>query len=346
MEEQSNFYKVCVTGGSGFIGSCLVKKLLERGHTVHATTQNLGDESKVKVLKSLPNAETNLVLFQANIYNPDEFGPVIEGCRYVIHLATPLQHNPAGAASSSPYKDTTEAAVAGVRTIADLCSRSATVKRLIFAGSVMAASPFKEDGSGYKACNDESCWTPLHLPYSSLKNDMDLLAYVRSKTLSEKELLGYNVGELEVVSLICGLVGGDVQMLGYVPMSVRAVVGQLTGHPFSYLGLKSIQELSGSVPLIHIEDVCEAFIFCTEQSSMKGRFMCVAVDPTISEMAEYFQNKNPKLKIQDGLIVEAEKGSCCDISKLKKMGFSYKYDMDVILNDSINCAKRFGLLQL
>lgn len=33
--------KVCVTGGSGCIGSWLVRLLLERGYAVHATVQNL-----------------------------------------------------------------------------------------------------------------------------------------------------------------------------------------------------------------------------------------------------------------------------------------------------------------
>ncbi|VAH65551.1 unnamed protein product [Triticum turgidum subsp. durum] len=32
---------VCVTGGSGFVGSWLVRLLLDRGYTVHATVQNL-----------------------------------------------------------------------------------------------------------------------------------------------------------------------------------------------------------------------------------------------------------------------------------------------------------------
>lgn len=52
------------------------------------------DASKVGLLKSLPNADTNLFLFQADIYNPNEFEPAIQGCEFVFHVATPMQHNP------------------------------------------------------------------------------------------------------------------------------------------------------------------------------------------------------------------------------------------------------------
>ncbi|XP_048445467.1 dihydroflavonol 4-reductase-like isoform X2 [Pyrus x bretschneideri] len=120
-------------------------------------TKTLDDASKVGVLKSLPNANTKLLLFQADLYDPQESEPAIEGCEFVFHVATPMQHNN----PSSQYKDTGEAAVAGVRIIAESCIRSQTVKRLIYTASILAASPQTEDGARFKPYFDESCWTPL-----------------------------------------------------------------------------------------------------------------------------------------------------------------------------------------
>ncbi|GLT84730.1 hypothetical protein SLE2022_029460 [Rubroshorea leprosula] len=154
---EKNECRVCVTGGAGYIPSELIRKLLDEGYTVHATLRNLGDASKVDVLKSLTNANSRLLLFQANIYNPTEFQHAINGCQYVFHLASPLQHT-----EGYQFKNTTEAAVATAKTIAISCVRSC-VRRLIYAASIVSASPLKDDGSGYKDSMDETCWTPLSL---------------------------------------------------------------------------------------------------------------------------------------------------------------------------------------
>ncbi|KAG5563419.1 hypothetical protein RHGRI_005990 [Rhododendron griersonianum] len=253
MEEIRNSIKVCVTGGSGYIASWLVKKLLEKGYTVHATLRNLDDKIKVGLLESLPYADTRLVLFQADIYNPTEFGPPIEGCHYVFHVATPLQHN----TQSSKYKDTTEAAIAGVKSIADCCVRSQTVKRLIYTASVMSSSPLREDGNGYKPSFNESCWTPLNFSFTF--GEGYALAYTNSKTLAEKQVLSYNEtedGKLEVVSLACGMVGGDNTLLNsQLPLSVAVLLSQITGNLPFFKNLKFLQELLGSIPLVHIDDV-------------------------------------------------------------------------------------------
>ncbi|KAM7525854.1 hypothetical protein LguiA_015756 [Lonicera macranthoides] len=333
MEKKS---KVCVTGGSGYIGSWLVNKLLEKGYIVHATLRNLDDTSKVGLLKSLPNAEISLVLFKADIYNPDEFQAAIEGCQFVFHMATPILHH----SHSSQYKDTVEAAIGGVRSIAESCVRSESVKRLIYTGSVTASSPLKEDGSGFKSSFDESCWTPLNLSFT-YSNDF-MMDYTKSKTLAEQEILSYNEngnGKLEVVSLVCGQVGGGT-LLSYLPLSVQVLLSQLRANRSTFKGLQFLQELLGSIPLIHIEDVCEAHIFCTQKSSMKGRFICAAVDSSIREIANYYTQTHPQLQISEEFMGGAEREDRCDFTKLKKEGFEYKYYLKKILDDSVESGRR------
>ncbi|XVF10437.1 hypothetical protein REPUB_Repub07fG0182900 [Reevesia pubescens] len=207
--------KVCVTGGAGYLGSWLIKKLLEKGYTVHATLRNLEDKSKVGLLKSLPGADTKLVLFQADIYNPIEFKHAIQGCEFVFHVATPQQ---IGTDSTRSSQEIVEAAISGVRSIVESCIQSQTVKRLIYTASVVAASPLTKDGLiNIKSCVNESCWTHVDV---SLTHGLEYMrAYTISKTLTEKEALSYNENpddKLEVVTLPCGLFGGEA-LLSFVP---------------------------------------------------------------------------------------------------------------------------------
>ncbi|KAI4368919.1 hypothetical protein MLD38_017421 [Melastoma candidum] len=55
---------VCVTGG---IGSWLVRLLLDRGYTVHATVQNHKDEAEARHLVALEGAVSRLRLFQMDL---------------------------------------------------------------------------------------------------------------------------------------------------------------------------------------------------------------------------------------------------------------------------------------
>lgn len=128
---------------------------------------------------------------------------------------------------------------------------------------------------------------------------------MRSKTLSEKELLSYESSSkegdrpqaLEVVTLACGLVGGD-SIQTYLWGSIAAIVAPLTGQAASHNALLFLQALLGSVPLVHVEDVCEAHVFCMEQESMAGRFLCAAGYPNMRDIVDHFAAKHPDLKIQ------------------------------------------------
>jgi hypothetical protein len=119
---------------------------------------------------------------------------------------------------------------------------------------------------------------------------------VRSKSLSEKELLSYNDKSskdqpraLEVVTLACALVGGDT-IQTYLWSSIPVIVAPLTGQAIFHNALLFMQALLGSVPLAHV--------FCMEQASMAGRFLCAAGYPNMRDIVDHFAAKHPDLKIQ------------------------------------------------
>ncbi|KAJ1375564.1 hypothetical protein SESBI_50863 [Sesbania bispinosa] len=81
---------VCVTGASGFIGSWLVMRLLQRGYTVRATVRDPGNMNKVKHLVELEGAKTHLSLWKADLAEEGSFDEAIKGCVGVFHVANPM----------------------------------------------------------------------------------------------------------------------------------------------------------------------------------------------------------------------------------------------------------------
>ena len=77
-----------VTGGTGYLGSELVKQLLQKGFDVHATVRTPDNEKAVQHLMKLAGAlPGNLNLFKADLLQPDAFDEAIQGCQYIFHTA-------------------------------------------------------------------------------------------------------------------------------------------------------------------------------------------------------------------------------------------------------------------
>ncbi|KAI9182260.1 hypothetical protein LWI28_023666 [Acer negundo] len=145
-----------------------------------------------------------------------------------------------------------------------------------------------EDGFGFKDSIDETCWTPLNLSYAY--SNPNLMECVISKTLTEEQILSYrtssDIGELEMVTLPLGVVGWDT-FQSHTPLSVALFISSLTNGEFTYQALRFLEELVGKLPIVHNDDVCEAHIFCMEQPSIHGRFLCENSYVSSSEIADY-----------------------------------------------------------
>ncbi|KAH7578034.1 hypothetical protein JRO89_XS01G0331400 [Xanthoceras sorbifolium] len=248
---------------------------------------------------------------------------------------------------SLSFNNTTEATIAAAKSIAVSCVRSGTVRRLIYTGTVISASPLMEDGSGFKDSMDETCWTPLNLSFAN--SDSYVRDYAESKTLTEKEILSYGTkedgtGGLEVISLALGLVGGDT-LLSYTPSSVAVLISQLANNEYMYQMLRYIEELLGKIPIVHIDDVCEAQIFCMEQPSINGRFLCARSYVSSAEIANYYQQNFPEFHVKQEYLDGPKREIKWGTTKLVEKGFEYKYDKKMILDDCIKCARRHGDLQ-
>ncbi|CAN6566053.1 unnamed protein product [Malus baccata var. baccata] len=301
--------RVCVTGASSYLGSSLVKRLLEKGCTIHATLRNLGDPFKVGLVQSLPKADNRLY----------------------FSLGHPF------------FKDISVAAVSGLNSLVKSSIKSGTIKRFIYTASVVAASPVKDSGSGFKQFLDESCWTPLNLSFPLATQPMiasikfmttNKIEYTHSKILSEKEALKHISDELEVVSIVYGLVGGDT-FLPTMPDSMELLISQITKNERGYKTLRFLEELLGKVPFVHIEDVCKAHILCMEQPSISGRFLCA------SEYLSWEKNY-PDIRIAEEFVEDIEREIYWGSSKLKKIGFEYKFGAKEILDGTLKWAQKMG----
>ena len=100
-----------------------------------------------------------------------------------------------------------------------------------------------------------------------------------------------------MVTLPLGVVGGDT-FQSYTPLSVALFISSLTSGEFTYQALRFLEELVGKLPIVHIDDVCEAHIFCMEQPSIRGRFLCANSYVSSSEIADYYRKNYPEYHVK------------------------------------------------
>ncbi|GIF20419.1 nucleoside-diphosphate-sugar epimerase [Actinoplanes tereljensis] len=127
---------VLVTGGSGFVGSHLVRQLLGDGYAVRATVRDPGDPVKTAPLRRLGDEfPGRLELFRADLLQPGSFDDAVAGCRVVFHVASPFLMPEK---ISDGRNQVLEPALQGTRNVLEALAKSSSVERLVLTSTVGA----------------------------------------------------------------------------------------------------------------------------------------------------------------------------------------------------------------
>nr|BAB20075.1 dihydroflavonol 4-reductase [Torenia hybrid cultivar] len=319
---------VCVTGASGFIGSWLVMKLLNRGYTVHATVRDPENMKKVKHLLELPRADdASLRLFKADMNVEGSFDEAVGSCECVFHMATPMDFE-----SDDPENEVIKPTVDGMLSIIRSCAKAQTVKRLIFTNSAGTLNVEEHQKPVY----DESNWSDLDFIYST---KMTGWMYFVSKVLAEKAAIkACKENNIDFISIIPPVVVGPFIIDNWPPSLITAL-SPITGNEAHYSIIKQGQ-------FVHVDDLCEAHIFLSEHPKTEERYICSSHDATIYDIANMIREKWPEYDVP----TEFE-GIDKDIpvvrfssKKLMGMGFTFKYTLEDMFREAIETCRDKGLL--
>ncbi|KAJ8499763.1 hypothetical protein OPV22_010315 [Ensete ventricosum] len=315
---------VCVTGGSGFIGSWLVRLLLDRGYAVHATVMHLGDEAETAHLRALDGAAERLHLFEIDLLDPASLLAAIRGSTGVFHLASPCTVNRV----QDPQRELLDPAVKGTLNVLRAAKESG-VGRVVVTSSISAIVP--SPGWPADVVKDENCWTDVEY---CRQNE---LWYPASKTLAEKAAWEFAKGNgLDVVVVNPGTVMGPIippALNASMAMLMRLLQGCTDEYADFYMGP------------VHVKDVALAHILLYENPSATGRHLCVEAishwSDFASKVAELYPDYNvPRLPkdTQAGLLRSQNPAK-----KLIELGMEFR-SMEQIIKDAVESLKSMGYI--
>lgn len=134
MTHINNNSPILVTGATGYVAGHLVKKLLAKGHTVHAAVRDPENLEKLKYLNEIA-AQTsgNIVYFKADLLKPGSYAQAMKGCELVYHTASPFMLK-----VNNPKRDLIEPALLGTRNVLEEANYTESVKRVVVTSSCAA----------------------------------------------------------------------------------------------------------------------------------------------------------------------------------------------------------------
>ncbi|XP_059275132.1 putative anthocyanidin reductase [Lycium ferocissimum] len=331
----------CVTGGTGFIGSWLIKSLLQMGYKVHAAVRH---PEKSSHLLKLAEGSDRLRLFKADLREEGSFDEAVRGCSGLFHVAAPMDFWVQATENVDSYvqENIIEPAIQGTLNVLKSCLKSNSVKRVVFTSSISTVTA--RDSSGkWRSLVDESCKIPIqHVKHTKPSG----WVYVLVKVLTEEAAFQFaKENGIDLVSIITPTVAGPF-LTPTVPSSIQVLLSPITGDPELLAILTAVNTRMGSIALAHVEDICRTHIFLMENNKAEGRYICCARSWAMSELIDHLKKEYPCsiLERLDRGVYDSVIPVEISSKKLRNLGFSFKYEIDDIIQETISSCIHHGFL--
>jgi len=325
---------VLVTGASGYIAMSVIRRLVDRNYKVRGTVRNLADEEKVGPLKRMfPKVE----LFEADLLGgPEAFEKAMEGCKYVMHTASPFRMN-----IEDVEKDLLEPAIKGTENVIRAAGK-AGVSRVVLTSSVAAVGPPASWFQDASVADKEKIFTEEDWTSDEPDNNKDAMkGYRKSKVMAEKrawELVKEFEG-LSLVTILPSFVLGPMLSSRSDGESISFIRSVLDG------SLKENGCKGNSLGVVDVRDVSLAHVAALETDDAAGKRFLITSERGYSriEMCNLIRDQFKAYPIPtEG--TEPPYQPKFDTSRAKEiLKFSPK-PVQVSLSDMANAALRLGLV--
>lgn len=274
--------KVLLTGGTGFLGTWILKELLERGFTVRAAVRS---DRKANHLRKQFEEHVDRLEFTTvgDITKPGTFDEAVDGVDAIIHCASPLIPEEPGVDPNVVI----EPAVNGTVGILKSALKSPTVKRAIITSSV---------GTIYELSTTPTIRTEENWNNSIIKvveqygKDAPPIAkYAASKTLAERSVWSWAKEanpSFGLVTVQPSFIWGEV-----ISETTADIKGSNTMllDPLKSEYLKSLtdEQLLAEITAVDVREVVKLHVDALLLPNVEGqRFICHAKTVTVQHILD------------------------------------------------------------
>ena len=260
---------ILVTGATGFVGSAVLRKLIQRGHAVRALVRPTSDRSNLEGL--------DVDIVEGDLLDAATLKPALNGCSGLFHVAADYR---LWAPDPRPMF---QANVDGTRTLI-LTAGECGVERIVYTSSVAVLGNLAGDGVA-----DEE--TPVTF------EDM-IGPYKQSKFLAEAEVRSLIETEglpVVIVNPSTPIGPRDIKPTPTGRMIVEAASGRMPAY------------VDTGLNVVHVDDVAEGHLLAFEAGVVGQRYILGGWNMSLREIlvaiAAISGGKPPRVKIPTGAIL-------------------------------------------